>query len=547
MRHLAAIFAALALAACPPPSATDGLFFTGSAEESSSGSTTDEGSTGSTGVAPPESTGTIEETGTGAAGSTGGEPPPPLPEVVFIELTPEPIKTAGPIAVEVKTAHADAVTMVVDDAAPVQLEQIAPGQFAGEIPVVTSKNNGNHIAAFTPTRDPEIGKTVKRPFDATLPEGGTEARWEVSGDLDEALGDAITVGPDGTFYEFGTLDPVGNDPRCYLRRRGPSGEYGQADVLAPLLAGQYCRAKKIEIGPTGEFFLLAEVDQGGIKRWWLGGKDSWDSPVEQLLLGELDAVANGLAVGWDGRAAVCGVAQTGYGDRDAFVQVYDGKGMNGLTRTFDFKYTKDDPVHLFDEVVFDCLFVGGTLVFAGELWGYHPNDVLMDRSRHMVFELDKDTDETVWNIASKGPGQFVQSGARAITHDADDGYVTAGYLCEDPCAPQQMYLRQFLAGAEHVDSFMTMDPTSVPTDIAYSPADYVVVTAARKKGGWWTDFWAQAWAPGAEQESWTYARSEEMTTHIAQGVAIGKYGRVHLTGVAQQAGLYRPVIALVHP
>lgn len=53
--------------------------------------------------------------------------------------------------------------------------------------------------------------------------------------------------------------------------------------------------------------------------------------------------------------------------------------------------------------------------------------------------------------------------------------------------------------------------------------------------------------PGDEQELWTFARSDEMTTHMATGVAIGEYGRVYVTGTAEQAGMYRPALALLHP
>lgn len=108
-------------------------------------------------------------------------------------------------------------------------------------------------------------------------------------------------------------------------------------------------------------------------------------------------------------------------------------------------------------------------------------------------------------------------------------------------------LRQFFAGAEYVDDFMPAVKATAPTDIARNPSGYVVYTAARTKGGWWTDYWVQAWMPGDQQELWTYARSDEMTTHLAQGVAVGEYGRIFTIGVAQQGGLYRPVIALLNP
>lgn len=542
MRRLA-ISLALALAACPPPSAADFYDSLTGGASSSAGSTTGSSSTGSTGG---DTTGTTGEesssTGTTGADSTGGEP---LPEIDHVELAPNPIEAAGPIAVAVDASDADAVTMAIDGAAAVPLTEQGVGHFVGEIAVYGANYNGSHSATFTPSRGPLIGEPVSRPFTATLPAGGTEIRWEVSGDLAEALGESVAIGPDGSFYEFGTLDP-GGEPRCYARRRGPNGEYGLDDVLAPVLPDQLCRAKKIALDATGRIFMLAEVDQGGTTRWWLGSKQSWASPPDNLMFGELDATASALALDDRGRVAVCGAVKTLYGDRDAFVQVYDPQGQ-GFSRKFDFLYDPDkDPVHKFSELAHDCLIVGEVFVFAGELYGQHPNDIQMNRSRHMVLEFDEDADELAWNIADKGPGPYVQSGARAIADDGGDGYVTAGYVCGEPCVPQ-LYLRQFLAGTEYVDSFMPAVKTTVPTDIAYSPAGYVVVTAARIKGGWWTDFWAQAWELGAEQELWSYARSDAMTTHFAQGVAIGEYGRIHLVGTAQQAGLYRPVVVLLQP
>lgn len=539
MRRFATL-APLILTACPPPSAWD--IQATYVESSSGGSTT--GSTGSTDTEGSSggSTATVEGAGTGSTGSTGGDPVV-LPTIVSIELGPDPIEAAGPIAVQVQVKDGDGATMALDGAAPVPLAAVNADTYVGEIAVASPTFNGMHTAKLTPMRADIAGEPQSRSFAVELPASGTLARWEVSVDLDEALGEAIAVAPDGKFYEFGTSDPAGV-PQCYLRRRGPNGEYGPDDLLAELVPGALCRAKKLGLDADGRLFLLAEVEQAGLKRWWLGRKDSWDSPVESLLWGQFGEIANGLAVRDDGRAAVCGTVKTIFGDLDALVAVYDDGGAT-TTKTLDFVYDGNNKMpHSWDEVVYDCTFAEGVLVGAGELWGEHPNDVPMERSRHMVFE--DDADETVWNIADQGPGLYVQSGARALSRIPGGGYVTAGYVCGDPCIPQ-LYLREFLAGVEYVDDFMPAVKTTAPTDIAYSPAGYVVVTAARNKGGWWTDFWAQAWVPGAQKEEWSFARSDEMTTHLAQGVAIGKYGRVHLVGVAEQAGLYRPVIALLHP
>jgi hypothetical protein len=538
--------AILLLAACPPPSAEDfwdTMSPPGESSGGSSGGSTGDGSSGggSTGADPSGggSTAASESSGPGEPGSTGEEPLV-LPNILYVKLSPDPIEAAGPLAVEVHADDTEHVEMAIDGAAPTVLAQAGPGKFVGELAIVSATYNGKHTAVFTPKRADVAGEPVGRSFTAALPKGGSEARWEVSGDLSEALGDAIAVGPDEQFYEFGTTDPAGK-PRCYARQRGPNGEYGQDDVIAPVLPDQYCLAKKIALAPDGTIFLLAEVEQDGMKRWWLGRKTSWDSPPENLLWGALGEVASALAVHEDGQPAVCGTVKTAFGDRDAFVEFY-----GAFSRTFDFKHMPLDNEHWFSEVVHDCVFVDDVIVLAGELWGKHPNDLPMERNRHMVFEYDRKTDEAVFDIAEKGPALYVQSGARAITRDDDDGYVTAGYVCEDPCIPQ-LHLRQFLAGAEYVDDFMPAEKTTVPTDIARNPSGYVVYTAARPKGGWWSDFWVQAWMPGDQQELWTYARSDEMTTHIAQGVAIGKYGRIFTIGVAQQGGLYRPVIALLNP
>ena len=73
-----------------------------------------------------------------------------VPEIVKVEVDPNPIADNGLIAVDVETVHADGVRMALDDGAVIELEVGERDRFAGQIPAFTGLLNGDHSALLTP-------------------------------------------------------------------------------------------------------------------------------------------------------------------------------------------------------------------------------------------------------------------------------------------------------------------------------------------------------------------------------------------------------------
>ncbi|HEY0138133.1 MAG TPA: hypothetical protein VGB85_28800 [Nannocystis sp.] len=490
---------------------------------------------------------TIEGGATGELGSGSGEPAPP-PTLREATLTPDVIAFEGPVVVHALADDAEGVRMRVDGGEPVELTLVAPGEFAGEIGVFTALSNGTHDVVFTAWQGEEESAPLLVQYEAKLRNAGGEAYWDASGVLGEGFGRGVAVDQvSGQIYELFDVDE-GGEQRCYVRQRGAQGEYFDADLVA-VLPGKSCTATAITATADGTLYVLAETELNGQKVWWLGRMVSWKAPLLTLDLGEPGEEAHALAQHPDsGDVAVCGTMPTNKKDEVDGMVVIFREGLPGYRPApFDYKPTPDDFPNQFGETLRDCAYAGGTLVLTGELFGVHPDyKDEGETTRLVLVEYDVQADAAHWTVAGIGPGSAVQSGARSLVVTAEGTYLTLGHTCELECEPQ-LHLREFLPGG--VPSGWNVLPAvdASATDLAWSPAGYAVLAAAKVKGPWWTEFWLQAWVPGDEVPAWSYGHPDQPDLHIVFAIAIAEYGRIYAVGVAGQGDLHVPALAIVDP
>ncbi len=521
----------VALPACP----ADGwLHFGTDSEPTSTGPAPTEPPPTTT--AEPVVTTTVAPEGT-SSGTTGdgttAAPPLPPQAILTVDLKPKTLTTPGAVALTVTAEHADEVRLQLDGAPEIALAEGPPGVFTDHLGFYGSLANGTHKLLLTPWRPDTTGATEPRELEVDLPDAGGEDFWEAIDALGEGSADALVVLPNGDLVEFGTLTA---GPKCYLRRRDPTGTWTMADVH--ILSQEPCRAIDLGLDADGALYLLADRTGDGALSWWLGRTPLLGAPLENLRFGAPGEAATALAMNPD-TAAVCGTTPTKKIDvSDAAAWIFN-LNAPGSTHTFDYQPIKGD--HTFRETPRDCVFSSSTLVLIGEIRGQHdignPNAPLLDR----LFILEYDAKTTHWTVDG-APKDLTQSAGTSITIDDKGRYITGGYHCGLKCTPTAE-LRRFAPGGTQQWQLDLAPPLTAPRRLAWSPAGYVVLVSSVTTGPWTADYYIQAWKPGQYPALWSYEKNVAPPIHIALTVAIGAFGQVYTGGIGS---FNYPAVAFLH-
>lgn len=475
-------------------------------------------------------------TGEDPAGSTGDAIQPP--SIVAHAVTPPFTSVHAVLAVTATaTGDADGVRMQIDGGAAVELEQVAPGEFAGEIAAFTAlpPTNGMHTARLTPWRGVVEGASVEDPYVIALPPPGHERRWSVGAQTGYVA--AVDVLPDGRPVEFGTIFEDGQ-PRCYLILRDLDGALVESMAVLP---ATFCRATDLTIDRvTGRLHVLVDREGGNGIVWWVGRMTAWGQGLINVGTGAVGDTALALARHPE-MVAVCGSRPNNTGDlRDALVVLLRPDEPAEL-RVLDYP-VDGKPDHSFTETARDCKFAGDTLVLVGEAWGRHGLEPAeLERDRLAVVEVDVMTnDEDKWIVAMPGPN--VQSRGLALDVDDQGRYHIAGYTCDDDCEPDGE-VRVYEPGGALVAQIQLGPLGSLwlgPHDIAWSPAGYAVVAFGEMQAQD-SVFKVEAVAPGKPAPLWTYYPQNQQGQQLGLAVAIGPFGEVYAGGVSDN----RPAFVVI--
>ena len=263
----------LALAACRPlefaefPPECDPSVETcppGSGSTTTGSATSGDGGDGvQTVTSATTSTTTTTSVGSGTDGETGPAPKEP-PALISVSLTPNPLKFAGSIDVEVVADNADGVRLEYPGA-EIELEEGLEGHFHGQIDVHTGLSNGTYEATLTPLREDVAGEPETRPYTLELPAAGELFLWDTMPDHGLGHVEALRVTEDGHVVALGTLYQDGI-ARCFLHRRDLEGKYTEADDIRILFPDKECQA--IDLVVDGEaLYLLVSMMAGDGPRW----------------------------------------------------------------------------------------------------------------------------------------------------------------------------------------------------------------------------------------------------------------------------------------
>jgi len=465
----------------------------------------------------------VPQPGTSTGDSTT-DAPPVWPTITDHDLSPNPITYNGPIAVHVTAADADGVRVLLDDGATIELTPTGPETFVGEIPALTGLDNGHHTAVLRAWRELAQGVPVDVDYELKLPTPGSQGFWETGDILGAGQVAAMAVLPTGDVVEFGTYH-VGNSPRCYLRRRDKGGAWSDDDIL-DVLPGTDCSAIDLEIDNNGSLFVLLNRKANDGTRWWLGEYTAWNLGPKNLAFGNKAELAEALARHPDGTMAVCGHTPTLQLDEDAAAWIVR-PGLPGETRTFDY-HPVGKPPHKMWERARDCAFASDLLVLVGEVYGWHGDENLA-RNRLFVLQTPMNSPDVVWNVDPLGP--VTQTGAQAVTVDAEGRLVIAGYACDDDCVPEgelRFHDAQNISTTRLSLGFFPTKQFAVQA-LAWSPAGYAVVATGGTTGNE-TAFTVRAFDTTQPAPLWTFARKDGGMLHMALALAIGQYGEVYAGG-----------------
>lgn len=454
--------------------------------------------------------------GSGSGSSGGSELPPAILEV---DLAPNPIEHNGPIAVSVTAEHAGAVRLQVDGVEQ-DLQEILPGLFSGEIPVLTGLENGPHTATVTPRRAELVGEAVQAPYVTHLPEPGSEGFWEAADTLG-AQGQVVALGvlPGGDLVELGNYNPSG-DARCYLRRRDKGGAWAPDDVVE-LLAGIPCVAVDLAVDAQGALVVLTYAQGGDGVRWWLARLPAFGFDPEVLGVGNKNETAEAIALHPSGDIAVCGFAPSPMLDDDVMVRLVRPE-LPGQTWALDYQPKAE---HMFWERARDCAFVGDKLVLVGEVHGQHGADEKY-RDRLFVAELDIEAD-VAWHVAP--PTIHVQSAGQAVVVDHLGRLIVGGYTCDDDCHPEgelRTYDGATLVSLVSLGIFPA--PALAVRGLAWSPARYVVVATGGPKGDE-AGFYVRAHSSAQVEPVWSFLH-QDGAFNLVSALAVGRFGEVYAGG-----------------
>lgn len=498
---------------------------------STSSSTTGDAPTPTTGAGIQTVTGTIESSGSSGVGidtetgGTTGDDPPETPAIVTFDLTPDPIKFNGLIAVQVTADHADGVRMELDSGEVIELAPAEPGQFGGEIAVLTGLINGSHTALLTPWLGAVNGATVEAPYQIALPTPGGQGYWETGDLIGQGRVAALGVLPTGEVIEFGTHYPNGKS-RCYLRRRDMGGAWGPAD-LVPVLADIDCAAIDLQVDDLGAMFVLVNRQGDDGLRWWLGQIASWGKGAKNLGIGANEESAVALAHHTSGMVAVCGTVPTQAKDVDAIARIFR-PNLSGVSSNSDYQPPNKLP-HGFSERTRDCVFVGDDLVLVGDALGRHADDQ-DSRERLFILRLDTESSAAQWLVAPAGAK--TQSGGQAVDVDGQGRIVLAGYTCDDDCKPEAD-LRIYDAGLDlvwQVSLGKFLSRQLCAQDLRWSPAGYAVVATGGLPGNE-SGFTVRGFTPSKVNAVWTFTHNDNQVLQLAEALAIGSFGEIYAGGM----------------
>lgn len=529
---------ALACAGCTAPAWKNFTSYDPPADESSSSApaTTDiNPTTGSvlTSTSSTSSTGPADTTG---AASTTLAPVEP-PSILDVEFVPDPLLASGQIHVTVTTDDADEVTMQVDGGNIEPLDAGGPGKFTGTITYYSAAANGQHTALFVPRREDLPGPEVSRDFLVDLPPAGSEIFWEAIDLLGKGYVAAVALLPGGDVVEFGTLTDAPS--RCYLRRRTPQGAWDDDDVL--ILSETPCVAIDLGVAADGALYLLADRTGVGDLSWWLARAPSFGAPPDNLRFGSPGEKANALAM-HPQRLAVCGTQPTPATDLDAMLRIVNFD-ESGLTKGFDYEHPIAVP-HLFTETPHDCAFSADDIILVGTMYGKvdpnNPNSPKLDR--RFILEYDTSTDDKIW-VVDLSPDETLQTGIESVAADDIGNYVTGGYTCSNPCASPKAELRAYSSGGLLTWQMDLLPTLSIPSDVAWSPAGYLIFTSAMELDQSSSAFFVQAWKPGIYPALWSYDQNVAPTIHMANTIAIGTFGQIYTGGVGASG---YPAVAFIN-
>ncbi len=530
LRRLPLPVALLALAGCPvwEPLADCADF---DACSTSGASSSSDSTIPTTGASAGVQTVTGDDAGTTSTGTDTGvetedtSAPAGLPVVVDFVLQPDPITANGPVGVVVTANHAEGVRLETGLGAVVELT-LAEGKFVGEIPVLTGLLNGPRSALLTPWKNAVDGLTVSAPYEISLPNPGSEKKWETNDLIGSGQVVAMATLPTGEPVEFGNHSPNG-EQRCYLRMRSKDGFWALADVV-DVLPDTPCDAVDLKIDAHGALFVLFHQISNGSTRWRLMKIPAWGESPQHMDLGAKDEIAVALAHHKSGAVAVCGTSPSGQAEKvDAMARIVR-PGLATESWAVDYWPEKKLP-HSFAEQTRDCVFVDEALTLVGEAEGRHGEEQTL-RNRLFVLRLDAAAQTIIWNVPL--PGDQSQSGAQAADTDGQGNLVIAGFTCNDDCKPladlriyDDMNVLKWKAS---LGSFPTMQ--FAVQDLVWSPAGYAVVATGGIKGGE-AAFTVRAFSPSQEEALWTYTHTDLQVLQLALALAIGNYGEVYAGGL----------------
>jgi hypothetical protein len=328
---------------CPPGS---GSTTTGSATTGDGGDGVQTVTSATTSTAT-----TTTSAGSGSDGETGPAPQE-APAIRSVSLTPNPLKFAGSIDVEVVTDNADGVRLEYPGA-EVELEEGLEGHFHGQIDVHTGLSNGTYEATLRPLREDVAGEPEIRPYTLELPAAGELFLWDTMPDHGLGHVEALRVTEAGHVVAFGTLYQDGI-ARCFLHRRDLEGKYTEADDIRIIFPDKECQA--VDLVVDGEaLYLLVSMMAGDGPRWRIGSA-GWGEEPTILRTGAKDEKAYALARSPSGRIEICGTAPSFAVDDQIDGRVWP---LFGAPVELDYVALGKQP-HQFNETLRDCAFPRGT-------------------------------------------------------------------------------------------------------------------------------------------------------------------------------------------
>lgn len=481
-----------------------------------------------------------EQTGT-ATGTAGGsdteattEPVELGPPVIAdMRLTPNPLKSAGLVTVEVEIEDegAETVTIAVDGGEPAELTPVGDSGtlFTGEIVVFGESWNGDHEVVAVASRGEEVSEPRSEWFEVQAPAAGGEV-WLDKGWIVPSYGNAVDVDDQGDVLELFT-SPTPNGQECYLRRldgTGTSVWFGGARWIAPF---EDCVGEDVKFAPDGTIWVLVNVYKDGFGRWQLWHLDDDGQPLGQTPeVGNLAHMGRGLDVNTDGDVLLCGVRPETQTDDDAWVRL-EPAASKPWTVPWDYLSPVINKAHKFSEQTQDCAFIEDRIVVVGEAWGEHVqgNPAKQNRGFTVEFSLSAMKLGEVVNPAALA----WHSGHNAVAPDGMGGYVAVGYNCEamiTPCNSTVGSLRWFSLGAKEVKP----QPVAAARrlyDVALSPAGYAVVAAQALQVN--QGFLVQGWTSSASEPVLEY-QSAETKLQVATCIAADPVGFILAGGYFQE-------------